>query len=67
MSRSMTVECIGDDCGWQGAIHDTDAGNCPMCGDETLTLREIYGPGGLSPDPNWKDDAPPGVQAVSRG
>ena len=38
-SQNNTVECPS--CGWQGTYHETDAGHCPECGDECLTLKEI--------------------------
>jgi len=38
-SQNNTVECPS--CGWQGASHATDAGHCPECDAECLTLKEI--------------------------
>ena len=38
-SETNTVECPS--CGWQGASHATDAGHCPECDDECLSLKEI--------------------------
>lgn len=51
--KGLTVECTA--CGWQGSERDTDSRYCPDCGGECMELEAIYGPNGLSPDPEWDE------------
>lgn len=48
------VEC--SNCAWQGKGIDTDSGYCLQCGGECFDLKDIYGPNGLYPDPEWKEE-----------
>lgn len=57
-----TYECTGE-CGWQGSRNDTDAGHCPECGAECMDLESIYGPDGISPDPEWMSGTPPAAES----
>lgn len=53
--RGVTVECTA--CAWQGDEGETDTRYCPDCGGECMELEDIYGPDGLTPDPDWKGDS----------